>query len=175
MTPACQLREAVAADAPALSLVAAATFLESYAGQLRGEDILLHCQRHHSSQAYARWLADPTAKCWVVEADQGQAMVGYQLLAVPDVPVADLSPTDIELKRLYLLHRFQGGGLGRALVQAAAEWASGAGYRRLLLGVYSQNHAALRFYERMGFVRVGERTFHVGNSDFFDYILGLSL
>ena len=60
-------------------------------------------------------------------------------------------------------------------MQAGADWARAAGYRRLLLGVYSQNHAALRFYDRMGFVRVGERTFHVGNSDFFDYILGLSL
>lgn len=175
MTPPCRLREAAAADAPALSLVAAATFLESYAGQLNGEDILLHCHRNHSPAAYERWLADPTAQCWVVEAEQGLAMVGYQLLAVPDVPVADLAPTDIEIKRLYLLHRFQGSGLGRALVQAGADWARAAGYRRLLLGVYSQNHAALRFYDRMGFVRVGERTFHVGNSDFFDYILGLPL
>jgi len=45
----------------------------------------------------------------------------------------------------------------------------------LLLGVYSENHAALAFYARVGFSRVGERTFHVGNSHFFDYILGLQL
>jgi len=173
--PACTLRQAQPADASALSLVAAATFLESYAGQLRGEDIQLHCSRHHTTAAYERWLSDATAKCWVVEAEQGLAMVGYQLLAPPDVPIRDPQPTDIEIKRLYLLHRFQGTGLGRALVHAAVEWARAAGYRRLLLGVYSQNTAALAFYARMGFERVGERTFHVGDSDFFDYILGLPL
>jgi ribosomal protein S18 acetylase RimI-like enzyme len=96
-------------------------------------------------------------------------------LAPPDVPIRDPQPTDIEIKRLYLLHRFQGTGLGRALVLAAIEWARAAGYRRLLLGVYSQNTAALAFYARMGFERVGERTFPVGDSDFFDYILGLPL
>ena len=175
MTPACRLRQAQPADAPALSLVASATCLESYAGQLRGQDIQLHCSRHHTPHAYERWLADATAKCWVVEAEQGAAMVGYQLLAPPDVPVSDPQPTDIEIKRLYLLHRFQGSGLGRALVQAAADWAGDAGYRRLLLGVYSQNHAALAFYARMGFERIGERTFHVGDSDFFDYILARQL
>jgi ribosomal protein S18 acetylase RimI-like enzyme len=46
---------------------------------------------------------------------------------------------------------------------------------RLLLGVYSRNEAALGFYQRQGFARVGTRQFRVGANDYFDYILSLDL
>jgi ribosomal protein S18 acetylase RimI-like enzyme len=41
--------------------------------------------------------------------------------------------------------------------------------------VYSRNTAALAFYNRIGFHRVGERQFRVGASEYFDYILGIDL
>jgi ribosomal protein S18 acetylase RimI-like enzyme len=47
--------------------------------------------------------------------------------------------------------------------------------RRVLLGVYSRNEAALAFYQRLGFARVGTRQFRVGANDYFDYILSLDL
>jgi ribosomal protein S18 acetylase RimI-like enzyme len=47
--------------------------------------------------------------------------------------------------------------------------------KRLLLGVYSRNDQALAFYARMGFSRVGDRIFKVGDSEYFDYVLGLDL
>jgi ribosomal protein S18 acetylase RimI-like enzyme len=124
---------------------------------------------------YEGWLADPRSRCWLAQAEHGGAPVGYLVLAPAAVPVPDPDPSDLEIKRVYLLHRFQGAGLGRQLVDAAAGHARLAGSRRLLLGVYSQNHAALAFYARTGFQRVGERTFRVGNSDYFDHLLGLAL
>ena len=175
LPPAVVLRRAQIDDAPLLAQVGAATFLETYAGLLDAEDIGVHCQRHHSAEAWLPWLNNADSAVWLVSAQQGGAPVGYQLLGRPDVPVADLHPSDLEIKRLYLLHRFQAAGLGRQLLQQAVDLGRKQGCHRLLLGVYSQNEAALAFYERVGFKRVGERTFHVGNSDFFDYILGLDL
>ncbi len=169
------LRVAMAADAALLSLVGQATFLESYAGTLGAADILAHCQRQHAPAVYEGWLVDPRSRCWLAQAEHGGAPVGYLVLAPAAVPVPDPDPSDLEIKRVYLLHRFQGAGLGRQLVDAAAGHARLAGSRRLLLGVYSQNHAALAFYARTGFQRVGERTFRVGNSDYFDHLLGLAL
>lgn len=173
--PAAIIREALAEDAPLLAQLGAATFLETYAGLLNAEDIRVHCQRHHTAEAWLPWLNSADSRIWIACAQQGGAPVGYQLLGQPDVPVADLQPSDREIKRLYLLHRFQGAGLGRQLLNQAVESGRASGCSRLLLGVYSENHAALAFYERVGFSRVGERTFHVGNSHFFDYILGLPL
>jgi ribosomal protein S18 acetylase RimI-like enzyme len=173
--PATIIREALAEDAPLLAQLGAATFLETYAGLLNADDIRVHCERHHTAEAWLPWLNSAASRVWIACAQRGGAPVGYQLVGQPDVPVADLQPSDREIKRLYLLHRFQGAGLGRQLLQEAMRSARDDGCSRLLLGVYSENHAALAFYERMGFSRVGERTFHVGNSHFFDYILGLPL
>lgn len=48
-------------------------------------------------------------------------------------------------------------GIARTLVAAALDEARRAGLRRMLLEVAVANHAARALYERLGFVRVGER------------------
>jgi RimJ/RimL family protein N-acetyltransferase len=52
---------------------------------------------------------------------------------------------------------FRGVGAGGALLEAAVAWASGAGFRRVVLGVFPENAPAIAFYERHGFVREGLR------------------
>ena len=51
----------------------------------------------------------------------------------------------------------RGAGVGGALLEAAAEWAKAAGFRRVVLGVFPENVRAIAFYERHGFVREGLR------------------
>lgn len=172
---AARIRRAGPEDAAALSLVASATFLESFANLHSGANILAHCARNHSADAYARWLAHPRAAAWLLEVMPGAAPVGYALLAPADVPVPDLRDDDLELKRIYLLQPFQGGGWGRQLVVAAAEHARTLGAARLLLGVWTINHAALEFYARLGFTIAGERTFHIGEQACSDHLLALRL
>ena len=52
---------------------------------------------------------------------------------------------------------FRSAGAGGALLEAAAEWAQAAGFRRVVLGVFPENVRAMAFYERHGFVREGLR------------------
>lgn len=166
------LRLCVPGDEEALALVGAATFLETFAGLLTGPDILEHCRVQHAAAQYAAWLADPDYRLCLAELDG--APVGFAVLSPPDLPVA-LTADDIELKRIYLLHRFQGDGLGRQLLKWSVAQACSAGKRRLVLGVKADNTAALAFYDRVGFVRIGERKFLVGTMLCDDYILSLEL
>ena len=64
---------------------------------------------------------------------------------------------------------------GRRFFDASVAYAGEVNASRLLLGVYAQNHAAIGFYQRMGFAQVGTRTFHVGSRYYDDWIMGLSL
>jgi len=52
---------------------------------------------------------------------------------------------------------WRGAGAGGALLEAAADWAARAGFRRMVLGVFPDNTPAIAFYERHGFVREGLR------------------
>jgi ribosomal protein S18 acetylase RimI-like enzyme len=60
-------------------------------------------------------------------------------------------------------------------MQEAEKHARVRGMKRLLLGVYSRNEAAISFYERLGYKRVGERSFTVGENTYHDYIFALPL
>jgi ribosomal protein S18 acetylase RimI-like enzyme len=170
-----QIRVAVAGDEATLSLIGAATFLDAFAGVLDGADILAHCQRQHLADIYARWLADDKYKAWLALASTGGAPVGYLILGPADLPVVDPNPRDCEIKRVYLLSRYQGGGVGRELVQRAIDEAKSRGARRVLLGVYSGNERAIGFYQRLGFVTVGTRRFRVGTREYDDLVLAVRL
>lgn len=64
-------------------------------------------------------------------------------------------------------------GIGRALLEAAVEWARGAGVRKLELHVFPHNEAAIKLYESFGFEREGYRKQHYRRStgDYVDAIL----
>jgi diamine N-acetyltransferase len=167
---AVRVRRALPGDAAALSLLGRATFLESYAHVLPVEDIVAHAEHQHTAEKYAGWLADPACHIWLA-VTAGGAPVGYLVATPPDLPLQDLDPRDLEIRRVYLLHRFQGLGLGRWLMEQALSEARAASHRRVLLGVYSRNEAALAFYSRLGFSQVGTREFRVGAHEYHDYIL----
>jgi len=169
------LRDADPGDADALALVGAATFLETFAGVLDGADVVAHCRAAHAPAAYATLLARPDVAAALAEVDPGGAPVGYTLLAAPDLPVPDPRSTDVELKRIYVLGRYHGAGVGAALLGRALAAARARGRARVLLGVYAGNGRARQFYARHGFAPVAERRFQVGRRTYDDIVLALNL
>ncbi|MBC7983453.1 MAG: GNAT family N-acetyltransferase [Candidatus Obscuribacterales bacterium] len=169
------IRQCVLDDADALALIGQATFLEAFAGIVNGADILAHCAKQHASSVYREWLQHEQCRVWIAEATPGQAPIGYLALTPAALPIADPRADDLEVKRVYLLHRFQGSGVGKRLMAAASDYAKSQACRRLLLGVYAKNASAIAFYERLGFCRVGHRSFRVGGNNYDDLILSLTL
>jgi len=157
------VRRAVAEDAAALALVASATFLDAFAGILNGRDIVAHCAQNNTPARFADWLGDPASVVTLAETGHGAAPLGYSVLTTPDLPI-ETAPGDVELKRIYLLSRLHGSGLGAELMARALADARALGKSRMLLGVYGGNARARAFYERQGFAVVGARRFLVGET-----------
>src|SRR5438094_3659888 len=135
MTRAVRVRPCRPGDEQALALIGQATFLESYAGVRSGANILAHCAKQHSPEIYRAWLADPRVRTWIAEMEPGQAPIGYLVLAPANLPLADLRDDDLEIKRIYLLHRVQGTGLGKRLMDEAIACANMGGRSLVLLSV----------------------------------------
>jgi len=157
------LRRASPADAGAVSLVAGASFLETFAGILTGPDIVAHVAAKSSPAALTAWIGDSGAVLTLAEHPNGGAPVGYSLLTPPDL-AGETGPGDIELRRIYALSLTRGTGLGAALMERAVADALKLGRDRLLLGVLGTNARARAFYERQGFTLAGERRFLVGTT-----------
>ena len=167
------VRRAVPGDEDRLGLVAQSAFLETFAGILNGDDIVAHCARAHAPSVYAAWLQDAAVDIWIAETADGAGPVGYLVLA-PSTLAQSVSG-DLEVKRVYMLHRFHGGGIGSRLMDLAIDAAKARGAKRLLLGVYADNSDALAFYTKHRFGQIGTRRFRVGANDYDDVVLAREL
>ena len=169
-----QIRAASLSDAEMLGHIGVATFVESYSDQIEGQAMVRHCTEQHSAGVYAQYLRAPDTGCWLAEHAQTGAPIGYALNCTPDLPI-DTAPSDIELKRIYLLSRFHGQGIADALLQASIDHARARHCTRLLLGTYEDNQRAIGFYAKHGFVSIGTRKFNIGGKVFDDTILAKQL
>lgn len=169
------VRRATTPDAPALSVLGQATFLEAFAADIPGPDLIAHCRHQHAQRYYDEALAQADTHAWIAELAATRAPMGYALVRPPDIPEIDTRAGDLELKRIYVLWRFFGTGVGAALMACARDHARAAGAQRLLLGVYGDNHRAVAFYHRQGFAIIGTRRFRVGDRTFDDAVMAAAL
>lgn len=167
MTPI-HWRAAKPGDEQALSLLGQATFLSTFAFDHPGGPLIQFLQDLHSVDFYDAKLADANIDIVIGETPLG-APVAYAMLCPPEHP--DLQQAgDWELKRIYLLPAWQGGGNGAALMQQALNIAHKRRATRLLLAVYEVNERAIGFYKRQGFTHIGEAVFMVGDVPFRDVV-----
>jgi putative acetyltransferase len=82
---------------------------------------------------------------------QGERVVGT-------VGARPADATTCEIKRVYLHPGHRGRGQGRRLVQAALDWAAGAGYATAVAWSDVRFATAHAVYRRLGFTVFGERT-----------------
>lgn len=167
-----QLRRAGVADATKLSLIGCATFIESFANDHDGDEVVRYLTDEHSAGWYERELSDPAKTAWLVEEAVG-CPVGYAMAIPGALPGADPA-TDFELKRIYMLSKWHGGGWGAKLFQAVEDEARARAAKRLMLSVYVQNFPAQKFYAARGFETIGRWVFE-GFDASEDFILAKTL
>ncbi len=167
-----KLCRATADDVARLALVGAASFLETFAHDHPGDATVSFIHASHSQSAWATTLARPGTSVWIVEEAAG-CPIGYAVLGRASLP--GTGPQDAELKRIYLLSRWHGTGMGQQLFEVAQSEARAWRAGRLVLSVYRRNARAIRFYERQGFAVIGETIFPGFPEEFSDHVMAKPL
>ena len=157
------------ADAETLSTLSAATFSATFAHLYPPSDLAAFLEESYALERSRAQLADPRIATWLMEA--GGEAVGYAMAGPCGLPHPDVTPECGELKRIYMLPAWQGGGRGSRLLATAMAWLEAEWTGSLWIGVWSQNLGAQRLYERMGFAKVGEYEFKVGRTRDHEFIL----
>lgn len=80
-----------------------------------------------------------------------------------------------EVERFYLFEKYHGTGLAHRLMDHVLEFLKDRNDDWVYLGVDVNNHRAIRFYERYGFVVFGAKVFMVGNTKDMDQLMKLDL
>jgi N-acetylglutamate synthase-like GNAT family acetyltransferase len=91
----------------------------------------------------------------ILIADDDSGVLG--LLALHIFPMLEYDCDAALITALVITERARGMGVGRALVNRAAELARAAGARRFLVTTHNRRAGAHAFYERLGFEFTGRR------------------
>lgn len=159
-------------DERALSVVAQATILETYAGVTDGDDLISYVNAELTAADFSRMLQSDRVRAWIGETSAGKCAVGYAV-AVSDEGVKLFS--SFELKRLYIFYRFHGNGLGRALMEEVLSFAKRENSEKIWLQVHEANNHAIEFYKRFGFVQTGADLFRAGEGSYRVLTMELAL
>ena len=151
-----------AADAARLARIGADTFVATFGHLYTATDLDAFLAENHSEAAAQAFLAKPGYATRFAHAGGADDPAGYAMVCPADLPHLDAAMPALELKRLYLLPGHFGQGIADALMEWTAMVARERGMNLLALSVFSENHRALRFYQRHGFVYAGSYKFRVG-------------
>ncbi|QDP19770.1 GNAT family N-acetyltransferase [Sphingomonas xanthus] len=158
-------------DAQALAELGAATFTATFGHLYRAEDLAIFLQ-NHSPAAWRKELGDPAFEVKVAEA--GGRMVGYAKLGPPHLPFEPRGEA-AELRQLYVIEEMKGSGVAHELIRWVIERARVRHADHLYLSVFTDNHRARRFYEKLGFEAEGTYHFMVGDHADEDIVMRLQL
>lgn len=168
MSPALVTRHASVEDAPALAAFAAKAFSDTYRDLHEPWEITSYVAESFNPQSVAEVLRDPA--CTTILAEVGSRLAGYAVVQAAEPPGCVTGPSPMEVARFYLGEEFLGQGYGAQLMRAVHAEARRLGARTLWLGVYDRNVRAVRFYERMGFTKVGGKEFLIAGQIYIDPI-----
>jgi GNAT superfamily N-acetyltransferase len=167
------LRPATAADARCLGVLATQVFLDTYATDGIRPAIAAAVLDAFSTARMTELLTHRDVKICVAE--QRGHLIGFAQVTLGAAHDLVKSDAPAELDRLYLQAPFAGRGLGSALLQAAQTMAVAGDAQTLWLTSWDQNHHALDFYARHGYVDQGEADFHMHGEHHLNRVLAKRL
>lgn len=159
------IRPARRKDAKALTALKRETFRETFvdggfAIPYPPADLIRFEAARYGLERIVAELADREKMTWVAEA--GGCLLGYAHVGPTKLPHADAQPEDGELYQLYVRNEVQGLGLGGRLLLTALNHLAETRPGPVWLGVWSGNLRAQAIYAALGFEKVGEYDFPVG-------------
>lgn len=137
------------------------SFLETYKHLNAAEDIDLYISQSFSENNLISEIENPYSYFYFIRHEGNIA--GYLKLNIGEAQTAEKLENALEIERIYVLKKFQGKKLGKALFIFAEEQAKDKNLVWLWLGVWENNHKAIEFYERQGLEIFATHTFKMGN------------
>ncbi len=166
------IRRADRADAPALAAFAEHCFRDAFGDLNTPGNMDRYVATAFSPALQAAELEDGTVTT-LLALDEHGAMAGYAQLFDPSPPPFAHPTPPAEVRRFYVDRAHHGRGVAQQLMLAVFEAAGTLGRSALWLQVWERNFRGRAFYEKLGFVEVGERDFILGDEVQTDRVLVL--
>ena len=149
------------------------TFKETFEEVNTEEDMQKYLLENLSIEKLKSELENPNSEFYFAE--NNDEILGYLKLNFKDAQTEKLEENHFEIERIYVLKAFLGQKIGQILFDKAIEIGREKNLEYVWLGVWEENHRAIRFYGKNGFEIFGKHDFVLGKDVQTDLLMKLKL
>jgi len=149
------------------------TFKETFEEVNTEEDMQKYLDENLSIEKLKTELENPNSEFYFAE--NNDEILGYLKLNFKDAQTEKLEENHFEIERIYVLKAFLGQKIGQILFDNALEIGREKNLEYVWLGVWEENHRAIRFYGKNGFEIFGKHDFVLGKDVQTDLLMKLKL
>lgn len=160
-------------DVVALTQLARAAFAQTFTEHNQPENVEKYLDESFTIEKLTEELNNKNSQFFFALVNDQP--VGFLKVNVGDAQTELKEGDGMELQRIYVLQDYHGKTVGQALFEKAKSLAIEAGYPYLWLGVWEENHRALNFYRKNGFVPFDKHIFKMGDEEQTDWMMKLVL
>jgi ribosomal protein S18 acetylase RimI-like enzyme len=102
-------------------------------------------------------------------------VIGYLKVNFGDSQTELKDSKALEIERIYVSKEFHGKKIGQLLYEKAMQIAEQKKSDYIWLGVWEENHRAVSFYKKNGFIEFDKHIFRLGNDEQTDLMMKLKL
>jgi diamine N-acetyltransferase len=146
-------------DLAALGELARSSYSAAFGPTMSASDLAAHLRDNLADACFRRALEEDV----ILVAERSGRLAGFVQFGPIRIAVADASPGDQELRRLYVMPGLQRRGIGRKLMEDALAHPRLRRAGRIYLDVWERNFGARRLYEALGFKVIGAQPFAVAS------------
>lgn len=149
------------------------TFKETFSSSNREENIKSYLANGFSTEKMSAELENPNSEFYF--ASYNERIIGYLKINFGSAQTESQGDHALEIERIYVLQEFHGKQVGQLLYDKAIQIARNKKLAYVWLGVWEQNHRALQFYSKNGFVEFDQHVFVLGDDQQTDIMMKLLL
>ena len=170
---ALRVRVANSNDVPILSALGSDVFWKTYGSTAPEDDIANHVESYFSEAAVTlEVVREDVTYLMAVEDD---SCAGLVKMRDSEVPVLASADSAMEVQQLYVSPQYQRRGIGELLMDDVVRRVRARSIAGVWLSVWTNAPWATEFYTKYGFTSLGEIPFLMGETEFVDQLMWLSV
>ena len=173
MTEAILIEPVGMEDVATLQAISKATFKQTFDAHNSPEDMEAYLNTSYATDKLTAELNNPNSEFYF--AKENEKVVGYLKVNTGEAQTELKDSNAFEIERIYVDQAYLGKKIGQLLFNKAIDLAISKKANYVWLGVWEENHRALAFYNKNGFVPFDKHLFKLGNDVQTDIMMKLEL
>ncbi|WP_316632660.1 GNAT family N-acetyltransferase [uncultured Flavobacterium sp.] len=149
------------------------TFQETFSESNSEENMKAYLEKGFSAEKLTEELTNKNSEFYFAALNNDA--IGYLKINFGESQTELQDEKSLEIERIYVSKEFHGKKVGQLLYEKAIQIAKNKNADYVWLGVWEENHRALSFYKKNGFVEFDKHIFKLGNDEQTDIMMKLKL